>query len=951
LFLASARLVVIGIAVLPFAFEANGQERGAELRGIVRDQQGIVLVGATITARNRASGLTRSTVTDDTGQYRLIALMPGEYDVTAEAAGFSTTGVEALRLMIGIDVRQDFQLPLAAVRETLTVSARDPLVDVGNSEISGVVNEEQIAALPIPSRNYLALALLMPGTSQDASRSFFESVNVGASMTFNTTLNVVDGVINNWAEDGEPRQDIPQDAVRELRVNESQYPATYGLATGGMVQVVTRSGTNQFESSVFEYFGDKELNATGVFETEKPNYRRHQFGASTGGPLVRNRTHYFAAFERTDLNDYYTITTGKPEFYSSMEGTFVRPGFTNLYFGRLDHQMGPHLVFVRYGQEDAVRRCQGCGGTGVRSGWDQDIPRKSLVAGHSWIASARWVNESRLQFANGTYRLAPPGTEFWKAPGEYPDERLAMQQPAYRFPSLAYGSAADLQGPESRFEIRNTTTWQTASHDLRFGGEFSHMPYSNDRAFLYGGIWIFDRDQYFNPNDPASIAALDSPILYLSIRPPLLVKRPSSYGAVFVHDVWKLRPNLTLNAGLRYEQVRGPMNEDLDVSTLPGDLPALYAELGLDPGTRRDRNNVGPRAGIAWDVIGDGATSVRAGYGLYYNHVRLLGNSFELINLRQYNIVIPNPTYPDPYGGRDPLEFASTAPPDVSVVANHYVQPYSHQFNAGVSRELGAGAAVHIDALYSRARHDRKVVDINHTDPVTGLRPYPAWGHIDKYLSIARGSYRAMYARVEKRMRAGSQVQFAYTLAKSDDDNPLERFANSADPDADYGPSNADRRHAIVANGVFMLPADIMIGGVWTFRSELPFNAIAGRDLNNDGYLMDYVPGTTRNQGARNLDLRLVDAWRAEFGLPAVSADQIDSTLFSSIDVRAGKSFGLPGRARLEAFLQVFNLTNRTNLLALYTEGRVTNALSDSFGRILTARDKRRAEIVVRAWF
>ena len=202
-------------------------------------------------------------------------------------------------------------MQVQTVAETVIVTGTAPVVDTTKSEVSGVVTQQQIEALPVNSRRYLLLALLMPGTSMDSTRAFFATVNVGGSVTFNSTGNLVDGVINNFAEDGEPRQNMPEDAVEEFKVSNVQYKAEFGLATGGIVQVVTKSGTNALHGTAFEYFRDKSLNALGV-QTEKPAYRRHQYGGSVGGPILRNKFHYFAAVERTKVDEFYTVTTGAP---------------------------------------------------------------------------------------------------------------------------------------------------------------------------------------------------------------------------------------------------------------------------------------------------------------------------------------------------------------------------------------------------------------------------------------------------------------------------------------------------------------------------------------------------------------------------------------------------------------------------------------------------------------
>lgn len=286
-----AALTIVLVAGLP----AAAQGPAGRIEGFVRDAQGAVLPGVTMTLRNQDTGVTRTIVTEADGRYAFPALAPGRYSVQAQLTGFALEEVKDIVISIGFEHRLDLQLSVDSVKEAVTVRGTVPIVDTTKAEVSSVVTREQIETLPINSRQYLSLALLAPGTTVDATRSFFATVNVGGAMTFNSTGNVVDGMINNWAEDGEPRQDLPEDAVEEFRVTNASYKAEFGLATGGVVQVVTKSGTNRMRGTAFEYFRDKALNAKGVFESEKPEYRRHQFGASAGGPIVQNKVHFFGA--------------------------------------------------------------------------------------------------------------------------------------------------------------------------------------------------------------------------------------------------------------------------------------------------------------------------------------------------------------------------------------------------------------------------------------------------------------------------------------------------------------------------------------------------------------------------------------------------------------------------------------------------------------------------------
>ncbi len=913
------------------------------IEGVIRDEQGGVLPGVTVTMRNQTSGVARTTVTASDGAYRFPALLPGTYSVTANLQGFTAETVKDLTITIGLSLRQDFTMRIRSLSESVTVTGQAPVVDTTKSEVAGVVTPIQIQTLPVNSRQYLSLALLMPGTSLDATRSFFATVNVGGSMTFNSTGNIVDGMINNWDEDGEPRQDLPQDAVQEFKVSNVQAPAQFGLATGGIVEVVTKSGGNAFHGDAFEYFRDKSLNALEPFQTEKPAFRRHQFGGALGGPIIRDRMHFFASLEDTKINEFYTVHTGLPQFYSSVEGTFAKPSHRYLYVGRGDWQISnDQSLFARYAQEDELSTCGGCGGTTATSaGFDQKTPRKSIVVGHTWIQGSSQLNDFRFQYARGGYYIAPSGTSIWTDVGNFSATRIDRLSPTYDFPSLSYGSSFDEIGPESRWEVRDTYNITHASHDIKFGGEYNYMPYLEENTGNPLGTFTFSQDQPFNPSDPASIAALTGATTFSASLPPIHTPRTTKYGVVFVQDDWKARPNLTLNVGLRWERLYGCCNEDLDPSIFPVTIPYI------DVSKRGDSNNFGPRTGFAWDIRGDGDSVVRGGYGRYYGHTRILGALNEFRNYQQFSVNISNPSYPDPYGGRDPSSFVVSRPANITVLANDYQQPASDQFSAGLSQKLTADLALHVDAVYSHVTEDRKIRDINPRDSATGLRPNPTFGRVDQYQSTGDVKYKALYVKLDKHFSHRTQFLLSYTFDHSNDNAPLGRFIDALNPGLDQGPSNGERRQALVASGAFLGPWGVTLGAVWTLRSELPWTATAGRDLNGDGFNTDLVPGTTRNAGSRDLDLAAVNAWRAGNGLAAVTSSQIDSSRINIFDFRASKTIEL-GPARVEIIGQAFNLFNTLNLQAQYGGGRVTNALSPNFGSIQTARPGTQGELAAK---
>lgn len=952
--------MLLGLLSVAMVSPVFGQGAGASIEGVVLDAQGAVLPGATVTLRNQDSGALRTTTTEEQGHYRLVGLAPGKYTLSAELSGFAPTEVRDITITIGLSVQRDVTMNIQAVEESVTVSGEAPAVDpTKGAEIAGVVTQQQIDTLPVNSRQYLNLALLMPGTSQDAARSFYNNVTIGAGTSFYSNGFTVDGVNNTWAEEGEPRQNFPQGGVQEFKVHTAGFPAEMGLATGGFIQIVTKSGSNRWTGEAFEYFRDKSLNACNKFEcqdgAEKPDFRRNQFGGSLGGPIIQNRTHFFVSAERTSTDEFYTVSTGQPQFYSGVEGTFKKPITSNLFVGRMDHQINAdQSLFFRYGQEGGKKTCLGCGGTGA-DGFDFQKPANSSVVGHTWIISPRMLNDFRVHYAYAEYQVIPGGKEPFTKVGDYPPERISLDriERALYFPSLSYGNGFDEIGPEKRFQIKDTVTLNREKHTAKFGFDFSHIPFADDALYNLNGFYVFGNDQFVDGSQ-ASIDNLTSPTFFGASLPAVNSSLPTQHLALFVQDTWRPLSNLTIDLGLRYDRQFGSFNERL---TLDPRVVDAVAALGssANPSSRGDTNNLGPRLGLSWDVGGGGNSIVRAGFGVYYDNIRTLNNMIgEQRNFSQFTIAIVNPPYPDPYLGQDPLSFAVSGPANLNVLSDDFRNPRAENYSAGFTQRVSSDVSVHVDGVVVHSRGDRIKYDLNLPDPATGIRPLPQYGFIDQDRSLVSSDYKAMFVRVEKRLSHNYTYLVSYTLAAAEDvggrasnNGGFFHVTDQSNPSLDEGPSDVERRNTLVASGTVLLPWDMTLGGVWTFRSGAPFSAYAA-EVSADGQTQ-YVPGTSRNQGNRDLNLTAVNLYRAQNGLGPITESQLESDRYSSVDVRFAKAirFG-GGQTRLELIAQLFNLLGTDNLNAPFSGGQVTRALSDSFGRILTAKNQQQAELAVR---
>ena len=918
------RMTVFVLAFCVFT-AATAMAQYGQFEGTVRDSSGAVLPGATVTVTNQETGLTRVAVTSGDGFYRLPGLSPGVYSVRCELSNFATRTLTDIILTIQQTIIQNFTMDVAQVEETITVTGESPLVDMRRSDVTTSINELQIQDLPVGSRRWVDLAMLTPGVSQDNIRGFYYrgNANIGAGTREYSNAFIVDGVNNTWAEMGEARQNFPMDAIGEFKVTTSNFKAEYGLATGGVMTVVSKSGTNDLAGSAFLYLRDEALNAKTFFEQEKPDYKRYQYGGAIGGPIVKDKTHFFFAYERTDEDVFYTVNTRG--VFPEVDGTFPSEQWRYMWITKLDHRISDKQnIWARVAWENEYRPNLTAGGI-TAEGFDFAVPRDSEVIGHTWVASDRVMNEFRFQRAFSKYEVSPAFSHGSFAAGDFSADRLALCETEIFRPTLRTGSCNDQMGPETRWQFKNDLTYFNPSwggdHQFKMGVDYNYIEFQADILNQYNGRFTFATDAPFDANVPSTY-----PVQYLQSQPQF-ADRPVHHFSLYFQDDWSLRSNLTLNLGLRYDLQVGPFNEDILDIDFPLDIPFHQ---GADQ--RGDFNNLGPRIGFAWDPTESGRMVVKGGYGLFYDNIRtLLSMLGERTWHQAQQIIIANPGYPDPLGGRSREEFVSGAPPNIEVMANDFENSYAHQYNLGVSRQLSSEFALSVDFTYVRRYADlntNPTVNINY--PVNGVRPYPQFGRVGEDRSTQENRYTGFYVKLDKRLANRYQYLVSYTLSESEDrqfrndDLTTEGFVMS-----DWYPALADRRHRLVASGIVQLPYDIQFSAIMDLRSALPVEVNTGTDVNRDTYTNDLAPGTAFRSGCRDLNLGAANAYLAAIGAPGVSESGIECPNFANVDLRGSKFFNLPGGQRFELIVQALNLLNRANFNV-----PIGNLRSSSFGAV-----------------
>lgn len=1043
-------LVAFAVLIVAAAEPAAGQVITGTVEGRVKDAQGGVLPGVTITAINTATSASFVTATTTKGLYRIPYLPSGTYDVRAELSGFRSETKQGLAVRLNDSVVVDFELTVAPISETITVQAAPAALQITRSEVKRTYDEATLKEVPIGTadavgRNVYGIATRVPGITTPGGRfgrAFLGSGggNVVANGTTARSTNYeLDGISNIDPEDNDYRTPVSVEGVREFEVLTANYNAEFGRAGGAQVRAISKSGTNLFHGSAFEYFYDNQRFQSEATEVQArrcsadqraglsaapaggcfAEFRTNLYGATTGGALVHDRLFYFAMFENNvrrgtnsttgtvPLATERTVNTGsargdqiigdwlalyplpnRPQINARRYQTDVPFSYeTPNPFGRVDFNgAGGTRLMGRYDFRNQDYRI-----TRIFRGNGGDIVDRAHTGGASLtrVFSQTVVGEFRFGYA---YRRVDLPTE-----GGFEN-----------FPTITITGFGTL-GPQSvQFPIFRKL------YDLQAAGSVAHSRGRHAYKAGYDVHRTFNNGiQSDNVRGTASFGVgygrnsienflAGTPTAYtLTIGNPERNFRVWDF-ALFAQDDIRLRHNVTLNLGIRFES-----------------LTEWKEKKGLTNfAYRNDLFNPAPRVGAVWDVGGDGGWIVRGAYGLSYDRV----NFFFLRSLQFQEPYIRTVTL---LPTADPLRVETLGPNAGQVqsgpVAKNEVDPdfhlgRVHTWNATVERRIGSASSVRVSYVGTVSRDVPATLVLNRAAPTADAtfanrqarRPNPSFGNISRLANASEGDYKGMQASFERRFSGGLQFQVSYTLSKSLDMASDPGFGSgdnyvSMDESADrtflvdrkrgmelrkadlYGPSRFDMRHVASVNGSYELPwrrqpgvvgaliSDWSLSAATTYRDGVPFTIFCsanGGDCNLDGFGQDRANIVDRAVLGTQIDgYPSTPSDTARVYVPITAFDQTTcrQTGATANCVEIGGSSSQPrntfryddsfsadfavvrsvptiGRQRAQVRFEIFNLFNN------HYAGTpsVSFALPDNFGRVFGTSGNRSWQIGVR---
>ncbi|HSE16413.1 MAG TPA: carboxypeptidase regulatory-like domain-containing protein [Pyrinomonadaceae bacterium] len=960
------RLAVLSFVILCLpAVSFSQQAANATLTGSVLDQLGAVIAGTKITATQTATGLTREAVSNEQGVYLFSNMMPGEYELRLEATNFTPKVKKGIFLKVGQTLTLDVQLEVPGLKEAIVddITYRPPLIDNSNSVIDGVIVSKEVESLPLNGRNFLELALLVPGNSPapnfDPTKT--NTVVISSAGQLGRGGNVtIDGADTNDDVVGGSIQNISQEAIQEFQIATNRFSSQLGRSGSSVINVITKSGTNELHGSGSIYFRDRSLQGLpATFDRsldQSPPFDRQQYAFAIGGPIKKNQAWFFGSFENRNQDGVVLVGARDLATRSIRRGFADSPLDDFMTTDRIDwapnsnDRFNFRYSFQREQGTTASTLVRSIGSASQRQ--SSENKSNSFLANYTRLFSPNDVNSfnfSLSTFRNDTLPVAP-GAQL-------------------TFPSIQDGASFRVpqQTKQRRFQFGDTFTMLRGNHTFNIGGEVQRVESDLDlKVFQQGRIELIEDFPDFDRNGDGRVD--DNDLLFAVTlrsgfpeRSLVLPDTDNTYLAAFFQDDWRIHRRFTLNLGLRYELDTDVKNVSRTDELNPLILPFLQGARG------RDTNNFAPRIGFNYSTS-DSRTSIHAGYGIYYDRVTLEIQTLERgldgralpVEVRAGNLFFIPPQFLfDPVNGVFPPGAPTLANPftgfvlpgagagGINIIDNDLQNPMVHQINVGVQRELGVDFALRADYVRNVGTHFiiGRIIGTVPFNPVVG------GPEIVKNLeSSVRTKYDGLLLSLEKRFARHFQFRASYTLSRSfnyanDDQIPFSNGPiDSNDLRREYGPTPNDQRHRFTFSGVFQLPGQLRVAPILTLASSVPLDILLP-----DG--SSRVCELQRNAGARqfrtgaelNAALTQINAaggslcpnadpstgFKPRVLVPLVRDDLKFGDNFSSLDLRVSRVFRIGERWTIEPIAEVFNLFNVTNVLG------VSNVNYSGFSNVL----------------
>jgi len=947
-------LVILGVIVLAWPMAALAQSNATDgaLDGFVRDPSGAAVPAAKVIALNLGTNQVHEVGVDAQGYFRFPLLQVGEYQLLVSALGFADYQRTGIRLSVGTQARVEVVLAVGGTSETVHITADAAMVMTGQAASGEVLNEEAVRSLPITSRNVYNLHLVGPGVKGLPSTGFGTTqFLVGGHNRMAWSMDGIDNSQRRTSRQIRLVISTPEN-VEEMQVLSGAYSAEFGRAAGGVINVISRSGSNAYHGGAMSLFRPNQWAARPPLAAVKPQQEWWMVQANSGGPIVRDRLFYFANYEYNPLklpqpvtiNPAAAAAIGIPasDLGNSPFGeTFHTPSL-KLNFRATDRNSG----FLRYTR--FTNDTPGAGGgltTPSRSVSFKDR-MNGVGAQLATTVGSGLLNELRFGFNRRAEERAPYGEI--TANGAH----ITINNVA----NFGVNPLAGSTSVEASLQFIDNLTWTRGRHSLKTGIDYQTTGFDVSNAlarnFTFAGLAaasgraaVTPLDQYVNTVAGRIDAATGRPFTYTQLQQELgdpTLKLRFHYLNLFLQDEIRLRDNLTLSAGLRYELQNYPL--------LDAEAPYPLSREVTD-----DTNNIAPRLGLTWRPRGSERTAVRAGYGLFYDttSLGLIVNAAQINGRRILSYVVPGsdaraPQYPNLLATADP---AFTTPPSITVFPEDFETMFAHQANVTVERQLTGHllAAVgysfwgHRDTPYARDINLGPVVStLADGRPVyTGSanRANPAFRAINLVESKGRSSYHGLDVTLKQRLAAGVQLSGSYSYAKAKSIGDMEGGAlmDPSDPERDWGPSPGDVRHTVsgqasvapeMDKGAFRWLTGFQLSTLVFYNSGFPVNATAGADLNNDLVLNDRQVGRDRNA----------------FVGPK----------YFQVDLRLSRRIRIANLGSVELLVESENLLNRLNAscsIAGCTAAVVNLDGAADFGRITGTRPGRYVQFGARVLF